>query len=370
MTASDTRSRPRPHAGVLAVDLYVPGKSKAAGFAGTVHKLSSNETPLGPSPAAVAAFLGATTTLAAYPDGNATPLREAIGALHRLDPARIVCGAGSDEILSLLANIYCEPGTQGIYSEHGFLIYRVAILAADAVPVIAPDRDFTVDVAAILAALTPRTRIVYIANPNNPTGTYLPVAAVERLADGLPPDVLLVLDEAYAEYATAPDFRSGFALAEGRENVVVTRTFSKIHGLASLRLGWCFAPAAVCDALNRVRGPFNVNDPALRAGIAATRDTAHVEAAIAHNTRWRREVTDAIRAHGFPVTESAANFVLVHLRDEAEARACDAFLTARGLILRLVTAYKLPACLRLSIGGEAANRLVVDAFGEFAGRRG
>ncbi len=369
MTSSDTRGRPRPHPGVGAVDLYVPGKSKAAGFPGTVHKLSSNETPLGPSPAAVAAFRGATDALAAYPDGNATPLREAIGAVHGLDPARIVCGAGSDELLSLLANIYCEPGTQGILTEHGFLICRVAVLAADAVPITVADKDLTVDVDAILAAVTARTRIVYVANPNNPTGTYLPTEAIERLADGLPPHVLLVLDEAYAEYATAPDFRSGFALAGTRENVVVTRTFSKVYGLASLRLGWCYAPAAICDALNRVRGPFNVNDPALRAGIAAVRDIAHTRAAVEHNARWRRIVTDEIRARGFPVTESAANFVLIHLRDEAEARAADAFLTARGLILRGVAAYRLPACLRLSVGGETACRLVVEAFADFAAHR-
>ena len=369
-TMTGPHTRPRPHPGVLAVDLYVPGKSKAVGFVGTVHKLSSNETPLGPSPAAVAAFAGATGALAAYPDGNATPLREAIGAVHGLDPARIVCGAGSDELLSLLANIYCEPGTEGILTEHGFLICRVAVLAADAVPVTVPDKDLTVDVDAILAAVTPRTRIVYVANPNNPTGTYLPAAALERLADGLPPHVLLVLDEAYAEYATAPDFHSGFALAGTRENVVVTRTFSKVYGLASLRLGWCYAPAAICDALNRVRGPFNVNDPALRAGIAAVEDVAHTRAAVAHNARWRRILTDAIRARGFPVTESAANFVLIHLGDEAEARAADAFLTTRGLILRMVGAYKLPACLRLSVGSEAANQLVIDAFAAFAERRG
>ena len=370
MTSPNTRGRPQPHPGVLAVDLYVPGKSKAAGFSGVVHKLSSNETPLGPSPAAVAAFAGATDRLAAYPDGNATPLREAIGAVHGLDPARIVCGAGSDELLSLLANIYCEPGTQGIYTAHGFLIYRVALLAADAEPVIVADRDFTVDVDAILDAVTARTRIVYVANPNNPTGTYLSASAIERLADRLPASVLLVLDEAYAEYATAPDFRTGFALAATRENVVVTRTFSKVYGLASLRLGWCFAPAAICDALNRVRGPFNVNDPALRAGIAAVRDVDHTRAAVAHNTHWRRFLTDEVRARGFPVTESAANFVLIHLRDEEQAREADAFLTARGLILRMVAAYKLPACLRLSVGSEAACRLVVDAFADFAKSRG
>jgi histidinol-phosphate aminotransferase len=369
MTSPDTRSRPQPHPGVLAVELYVPGKSKAEGFAGTVHKLSSNETPLGPSLKAIAAFQSAIDKLAAYPDGNATPLRAAIGALHGLDPARIVCGAGSDECLSLLAHIFCGPGDEGIYTTHGFLIYRVAILAADATPVIVEETEFTVDVDNILAAVTPRTKIVYIANPNNPTGTYLGETEVRRLADGLPEHVLLVLDEAYAEYAVDPDYAAGFALARERENVVVTRTFSKIYGLASLRLGWCYAPQAICDAMNRVRGPFNVNDPALRAGIAAAKDVAHTQAAVAHNTKWRRILTDEIRALGYPVTESAANFVLIHMRDEAEARAADAFLTARGLILRLVAAYKLPQCLRLSVGGDVANRLVIDAFADFAKTR-
>ena len=369
MTASDRRSRPQPHPGVLAVDLYVPGKSKAPGVAGPIYKLSSNETPLGPSPAAKAAFRAADDRLAAYPDGNATPLREAIGKLHGLDPARIVCGAGSDELLFLLGAIYCEPGGEGIYTEHGFLLYRVAILAAEGVPVIVKDRDFTVDVDAILAAVTAKTRIVYIANPNNPTGTYIGGAALRRLADGLPPHVLLVLDDAYAEYATEPDYDDGFALADARENVVVTRTFSKIYGLASLRLGWCYAPAAICDALNRVRSPFNVNDPAMRAGIAATEDVAHTRAAVEHNSHWRDVLTREIRALGFPVTSSAANFVLVHLRDEAEAKAADAFLTARGLILRMVGAYGLPDCLRLSVGGETANRLVIEAFAAFARER-
>ena len=370
MTASfDTPDRPRPHAGILAVEAYVPGKSKAPGFAGIVHKLSSNETPLGASPAAKAAFHTAVDRLEAYPDGNATPLREAIGRRHGLNPARIVCGAGSDEILYMLANIYCEPGDEGIYTEHGFLLYRVALCATGATPVVVPERDFTADVDAILAAVTARTRIVYLANPNNPTGTYVPQADILRLADALPPTVLLVLDAAYAEYATAGDYDAGFALAAERENVVVTRTFSKIYGLASLRLGWCFAPAAICDAMNRVRSPFNVNDPALRAGIAAVEDQAHITAAIAHNTHWREVLTRDIRAVGFPVTPSAANFVLIHLRDPAEALAADAFLTERGLILRMVGAYGLPACLRLSVGGAVANQLVIEAFADFARSR-
>ena len=369
MTASETPVRPRAHAGVMAVDPYVPGKSKAPGFAGPIYKLSSNETPLGASPRAKAAFQDAADKLEAYPDGNATPLREAIGRRHGLDPARIVCGAGSDELLFMLANIYCEPGDEGIYTEHGFLLYRVALLAAGASPVVVPDREFTVNVDAILAAITSRTRIVYIANPNNPTGTYVPRADIVGLADALPPNVILVLDAAYAEYATMADYDTGFDLADARENVVVTRTFSKIYGLASLRLGWCYAPAAICDAMNRVRSPFNVNDPAMRAGIAAVEDDAHVEAAVIHNAQWREVLTREIRALGIPVTTSAANFLLIHMRDKAEARAADAFLMARGLIVRMVGAYALPACLRLSIGGETANRLVIEAFAAFAKQR-
>lgn len=369
MTSTDTPLAPRPHAGILAVDPYVPGKSKAPGVAGPIFKLSSNETPLGPSPKAIAAFQASVGALAAYPDGTAAPLRAAIGRRHRLDPEQIVCGAGSDEILFLLANIYLEPGDEGIVTQHGFLLYPTAILAAGGTPVVVADRDLTVDVDAILAAVTAKTRIVYLANPNNPTGTYVPGRDLARLADGLPPNVLLVVDDAYAEYATQADYDEGFGLVQARENVVVTRTFSKIYGLASLRLGWCYAPAAICDAMNRVRSPFNVNDPALHAGIAAIEDVAHMQAAVRHNTHWRDVLTREISALGFPVTPSAANFVLVHLRDEAEARSADAFLTARGLILRLVKAYGLPHALRLSVGGDIANGLVIDAFAAFARQR-
>ena len=370
MTSNPTSHRPRPHAGILAADPYVPGKRVAPGVGGPIHKLSSNETPLGASPRAKAAFLAAVEALPAYPDGTSTPLREAIGRCHGLDPARIVCGAGSDEILYMLANIYLGPGGEGIYTEHGFLLYRTAILAAEGVPVVVRERNVTVDVDAILAAVTARTRIVFIANPNNPTGTAIGRAAVTRLADALPADVLLVLDGAYAEYPAMGDYESGFALVHGRENVVATRTFSKIYGLASLRVGWCYAPAAIVEAMNRVRSPFNVNDPAMRAAVAAVEDQPHVAAAVEHNARWRTILAAEIAALGFPVTPSEANFILVHLRDPAEARAADDFLTARGLILRHVAAYGLPQCLRLSVGGEEANRLVIAAFAAFAGRRG
>ncbi len=370
MTVSERlASRPQPHPGVLAIEAYVPGKSKAQGFAGTVHKLSSNETPLGASPLAKAAFAAAIDGLEVYPDGTAAALRQAIGEAHGLDPARIVCGAGSDDLLALLAKIYCEPGDEGLFTEHGFLVYRIAILAAGGVPVVVPERNFTLDVDAVLAAVTPRTKIVYLANPNNPTGTYVAAAEITRLARGLPPHVLLVVDGAYAEYATAADFDSAFDLVEAQENVVVTRTFSKIHGLASLRLGWCFASAATCDALNRVRGPFNTNDPAMRAGVAAIGDREHVARSIAHNTPWRAHLSEAIAALGFTVTPSMANFILVHFADPAEAAAADAFFTARGLVLRAVGAYGLPQCLRLSVGTALANTLIVEAFAAFAAER-
>ena len=370
MTKTTSFTRPTPHAGVLAVDPYVPGKSKLQGYAGTVHKLSSNETPLGASAAAKAAFKTAVERLETYPDGTAAPLRAALGTLHGLDPARIVCGAGSDELLFMLANIFCQPGSEGIYTEHGFLLYRVALLAAEATPVVVRERDLRVDVDAILAAVTPATRIVYVTNPGNPTGTYLPQAEVARLADALPANVLLVLDAAYAEYATRDDYEAGFSLVHDRENVVVTRTFSKVYGLASLRLGWCYAPVAICEALHRVRSPFNVNDPAMRAGVAAVEDQPHIAAAVAHNTHWRAAVTREIAAAGFPVTESAANYVLIHLRDAAEAVAAEAFLSSRGLILRMVGAYGLPQCLRCSIGSVEANELVIEAFRDFARQRG
>ena len=368
MTAENPR-RPAPRPGVLAIDAYTPGKSAATG-GGKVYKLSSNETPLGPSPRAVAAFHALADKLPAYPEGTARKLREAIGARYGLDPARIVCGAGSDDILNLLAHAYLGPGDEGIFTEHGFLVYRIAILASGGVPVVAPERDYATDVDAILARVTPRTKIVFIANPNNPTGTYLPFEEVKRLANALPPQVLLVLDGAYAEYVTRNDYSAGVELVSDRENVVMTRTFSKIYGLANLRVGWGYAPAHVADALNRIRGPFNVNGPALEAGVAAIGDVEHVAAATAHNQRWLDWLTAEIGALGLVVTPSVANFLLIHFSDAPGRRAADAdaFLSSRGLILRAVGAYGLPNALRLSVGSEDANRLVVAALRDFLGR--
>jgi histidinol-phosphate aminotransferase len=367
MTAPTAPTGPRAQAKVFAIDPYVPGKASAPGVA-RVFKLSSNETPLGPSPLAKAAFRAFADKLDAYPEGTARELREAIGACHGLDPAKIVCGSGSDEILHLLASAYLGPGDEGIFTAHGFLVYKIAILAAGGTQVVAAEVDHTAHVDSILARVGPRTRMVFVANPNNPTGTYLPAAEVERLAARLPPQVLLVLDAAYAEYVTAPDYSVGFELVTRRDNVVVTRTFSKIFGLAGIRLGWSYAPAAVCDALNRIRTPFNTNGAAVAAGIAALSDGAHLEAAIAHNARWRAWLAGEIAGLGIQVTPSVANFLLLHFSDAAEARAADGFLTARGLVLRAVGAYGLPQCLRLTIGSEEANRLVVASLAEFCSR--
>ncbi|HEX8166525.1 MAG TPA: histidinol-phosphate transaminase [Beijerinckiaceae bacterium] len=358
--------RPMPRPGVLDIEAYVPGKSAAPGVP-KVHKLSSNETPLGPSPKAVEAVQRSAGELELYPDGAATALREAIGAKYGLDPARIVCGSGSDELLSLLTHAYVGPGDEGVFTAHGFLVYRIAILAAGGVPVVAAEKDLTADVDAILAKVGPRTRVVFLANPNNPTGTYLPFEEVKRLHAGLPPTVLLVLDAAYAEYVRRNDYASGLELVATSENVVMTRTFSKIYGLAGLRLGWMVGPAHVADAVNRIRGPFNVNGPAIAAGIAAVADEAHVAAAVAHNDEWLPWLTREIGALGLKVTPSVGNFLLIHFPEAPgrTARDADAFLTRRGLVLRAVGAYGLPNALRMTVGSEEANRSAVAALADF-----
>ena len=360
------RERPTPRPGVMAIHAYVPGKSSAPGVA-KVYKLSSNETPLGPSPRAVEAYRGVAEHLQDYPDGGAADLRHAIGRAFGLDPTRIVCGFGSDDLLTLLARVYLADGDEAIHTTHGFLVYPIATLSTGAKPVVAAETDHTADVDAILAAVTPRTRIVFLANPNNPTGTYLPFDEVKRLHRGLPPRVLLVLDAAYAEYVRRNDYESGIELVATSDNVVMCRTFSKVHGLAAVRLGWMYGPAHVVDAVNRVRGPFNVSAPASAAGIAAIQDAEHVERSVAHNERWRAWLTAEIGKLGLDVTPSVANFILIHFphangRSAAEA---DSALTSRGLILRQVGAYGLPHCLRLTVGTEEANRLVVEALKDF-----
>ena len=362
--------RPQPRPGVLAIDPYIPGRSTAPGV-GRVFKLSSNETPLGPSPKAVAAYHAIGEHLEDYPDGDSTALREAIGRAFGLDPNRIVCGAGSDELLNLIADAYLHDGDEAIHTTHAFLVYPIATRGSGATPIVAAEKNYMADVDAMLAAVSGRTKVVFLANPNNPTGTYVPFDEVKRLHRGLPPHVLLVLDAAYAEYVRRNDYEAGIELVATCENVVMCRTFSKIHGLAALRLGWLYGPAHVIDAVNRIRGPFNVNAPAMAAGIAALEDGAHLEASRAHNEKWLAWLTAEIRRLGLEVTPSIANFVLIHFPETRghTAEDADAFLTRRGLILRRVKAYKLPNALRMSVGTEEANRLAVAALAEFVGKK-
>lgn len=354
---------PQPKQGILDISAYVPGESRTPGNVKPI-KLSSNETPLGPSPAAVKAFHEAAGSLERYPDGSASALRAAIGARYGLNPDRIVCGAGSDELLNLIASAYLGTGDEGIYTQHGFLVYPIAILANGGKPVVAAEHDLTCDVDAILASTSERTKIVFLANPNNPTGTYIPFKEVRRLRAGLPEHVILVLDGAYAEYVRRNDYEAGLELVATTENTVLTRTFSKIHGLAGLRLGWAYCPEGIADVLNRVRGPFNVSSPAIAAGVAAIQDQAHMEAAIAHNERWLQWLTSEISALGLRVTPSVANFLLIHFDGQPglTAASVDEALKARGIILRRVDGYGLPNALRMTVGTEAENRAVVSAL--------
>src|SRR3990172_1103777 len=359
---------PAPRASILAIEPYVPGESSVPSGLKPI-KLSSNETPLGPSPKAVSAYRDAAAHLERYPDGSATELREAIARRYGLDPGRIVAGAGSDELISLIAHAYLGPGDEGVFTEHGFLLYRIAILASGAAPVVAPERSLKADVDAILASVTPRTKVVFLANPNNPTGTYLPIDEVRRLRGGLEGGVLLVLDAAYAEYVRRNDYEAGLELVATTNNTVMTRTFSKIFGLAGLRIGWAYCPEAVADALKRIRGPFNLSTPAIRAGVAAIEDWPHVERAAAHNETWLPWLSSEIARLGLEVTPSIANFVLVHFPKEPRrgAAACDAYLKSRAIILRRLVSYGLPHALRLTVGTEEENRTVVAALAEFMG---
>lgn len=357
---------PNPKPGVMDIAAYVPGRETTHGVA-KVYKLSSNESPLGPSPMVTEAFAARNVDLATYPDGSAHVLRDAIARAYGLNPGNILCGNGSDELLGLLCQSYLAPGDEGVFSEHGFLVYKIQIMAQGATPVSVADDGMTADVDAILAAVTRKTKIVFLANPNNPTGTYIPVDEVRRLHAGLPGHVILVLDAAYAEYVRRNDYEAGIELVSANTNVVMTRTFSKIHGLAGLRIGWMYAHEAIVDACNRVRGPFNVNALAIIAGAAAIGDRAHVERAVEHNEAWLGRVSEALEGLGLTVTPSVGNFVLMHFPQTAGKTAAEAdeFLSSRGYVLRRVTGYGLPDALRMTIGSEEANLGVIDALKEF-----
>lgn len=357
----------RPQPGILEIALYQGGSSKIAGRDDVV-KLSSNENPFGPGDLARQAFARSGHDLHRYPSTDHAGLRAALGAQFGLDVGRIICGAGSDEIISFLCQSYAGPGDEVLYSQHGFLMYRISALAAGATPVVAPETDRTTDVDALLAAVTKRTKLVFIANPNNPTGTMIPLSEVTRLAKKLPKQALLVLDGAYAEYAE--DYDGGAALVDARENVVMTRTFSKLYGLGGLRVGWGYGPQHVMDVLNRVRGPFNLSNVQLDVAEAALGDVIHVTRSLTENARMRDWLTDRLNALGVATDPSHANFVLARFRSAEQAGACNAALLADGLIVRQVGSYGLPEALRITIGDESACRRVAHVIGAFMEQQG
>jgi len=352
---------PAPRPGVLDIKAYVPGRSKAKSD-GPVYKLSSNESALGPSPAALEVLAGRPDHLHLYPDGGATDLREAIAGLHNLDPTRIVCGAGSDELIQLLCRGYLADGDNIVQTAHGFLVYALAARACGAEVRFAPETNLHADVDAILAQVDDRTRLVFLANPNNPTGTFLPHAALEHLYTALPDNTLLVLDGAYAEYMENEDYEDGLTMVTAEGNIVVTRTFSKIYGLGGLRLGWAYGPAAVADVLNRIRGPFNVSSLAQLAGVAAIEDQDFVRRNREHNRTQRAIMSQRLQGLGVEITPSVANFLLLHLPSEPGPGVAevDRFLADHGVIVREVSAYGLPDHLRVSIGSQEANARFLD----------
>lgn len=352
---------PKPRPGILDISPYVGGSSSAPG-AEKVYKLSSNESALGVSEKARAAYEAAAASLYLYPDGGSSALREKIGETYGLDPARIVCGAGSDELLQLLTRAYAGEGDNVIQSDHGFLVYKLAAMSCGAEARFAREKNLTADVGAILDLADDRTRIVFLANPNNPTGTYLPDSEIRRLREELREDVLLVIDAAYAEYMEEADYDAGARLVEETENVVMTRTFSKIYGLASLRLGWAYCPYAVADVLNRIRGPFNVTGPAQAAGIAALDDQAFIERNRAHNREERDYLQQQLGGMGLDYAPSFGNFILVRFPDEPGRSADEIrhYLKDNGVIVREMNAYKLDDYLRVTVGTREANRKLVE----------
>jgi histidinol-phosphate aminotransferase len=353
----------RPQPGILDIALYVGG---SAGVANAV-KLSSNENPFGASDRAKEAFQRSVHQIHRYPSTDHASLRQAIGEVHGLDPARIICGVGSDEIITFLCQAYAGPKDEVVFTEHGFLMYRISALAVGATPVEVAERDRVTDVDAILRACNRRTKLVFLANPNNPTGTMISLAEIERLAAGLPSQAILVLDGAYAEFVEGYD--GGAEIVTRRDNVVMTRTFSKIYGLGGLRIGWGYGPQAIIDVLNRIRGPFNLSNTQLDVAEAAVRDQDWVVRCRQENTRMRHWLAQALAELGVPSDTSSANFILARFASPEEAVACDAFLQTQGLIVRQVASYKLPHCLRITIGDEASCRRVAHAIGQFKGMR-
>ena len=355
---------PLPRPEILTIHPYVGGESSLPGMNRTI-KLSSNEGAFGVPPGAQAAIRAAAEEAYRYPDGGADALRAALGKRWGLDPARIVCGAGSDDLIYQLCLAYGGPGRDIIMSAHGFSIYQIAGTYAGSRVIKVAERNLTADLDAMLAAVSPATRLMFLANPNNPTGSMVPAEDVARLRALLPPEVLLVLDSAYAEYVTRADYDVGTKLVDASGTTVMTRTFSKVFGLGGMRIGWCYAPPSVVDVLNRVRGPFNVSVAAQAAAIAALGEPGWVEKGCAHNAEWRPKLTAGLTEAGIKVWPSEGNFVLADFGAVARADAADAFLRARGIIVRKVAGYGLPHCLRITVGPAEEVEAVIEALTAF-----
>lgn len=358
------RLMPVPRPGVMDAPIYVPG-THLDETGGDVAILSANENPAGASPAAGEAVSQAVRGLHRYPDGGSVDLRKALGELHGLNPERIICGAGSDELITFLIRAYAGPGDEVLYSEHGFAMYRITALTVGATPVAAPETDLRTDVEAVLSMVSPATKLVFIANPNNPTGSYLSRDEVADLAKRLPGNVILALDAAYAEYVSRNDYGAGEDIVDQHPNVVMLRTFSKIYGLAALRLGWAYGQEDVIGAMNRLRSPFNVNAAAQTAGLAAVRDQAFVERSRTDNERWLGWMSDRLTELGLHVPPSVGNFVLAGFADEETANRAAAYLESRGVVPRKVGSYRLPTYLRITIGLERECHMLVDALRDF-----
>ena len=363
---TDTPRRlPTPKPGILDIAPYVGGKGSIVGVAEPI-KLSSNENPLGAGPKARDAFAAVMDKIHIYPDGRADKLRGAVAAKFGLEPERLIFGNGSDEVFSLLNQTYLSAGDNIVSGEYGFLAYRISAQGCESQVKLVAEPKYKAEVEDILAAVDDRTKIVYLSNPSNPTGTYHTSEEIRRLHDGLPSHVILVVDEAYAEFVTEADYESAFELARHADNVVVTRTFSKIHGLGGLRIGYGYAPAEMMAAMDRIRMPFNVSVPGIAAAIAALSDDEHQAASRDLVNEWRPRLTQVIKGFGYDVLPSVGNFIMVRFKDEDQARAANDFLMSKGIIIRHVASYGLPEALRITIGTADQNRAVADALSEFA----
>lgn len=359
--AASNRMTVPPRRGILDVPPY-PLAEPVVADGRPYIMLASNECAAEPGPLALAAFGSASEALRPYPDGSAAPLRHAIASQFGLDTRKIVCGNGSEELIGLLLLAYCNTESEVIHSRYGYLLFRTAARIVGAQPVAAEEPDMRVDVDSLLAAVTPRTRVVFVANPNNPTGFCLQRTEVERLRRGLRDDILLVLDAAYAEYAMSEDYDAGAALVDATDNTVMLRTFSKIHGLAGLRVGWCYAPTDVADVLHRVRPPTNISGIAQRVATAALQDQSRLALLRTQNAAERARFSGILRAQGATVYPSEGNFVLARLDDARRANELYTHLKAQRILVRPMTAYGLADCLRFTIGGPDTMDTVISAI--------